>query len=212
MAQPNQESIQESSEDSTSPNSIQVFYHVLNKVLKIKKHEVVSISKWMKYMGYNNFTDLCVDRLIELNYIHDFSSYIVDGQYSALKLGTMNKLKLFIRWMSTRMKGTTLTPLTSQTSGSKKRQAFLSQHNDLLDEPVFESTETLLDQEKVASSHVHLLNLLLILLEASKDLPEFIFTFMTIILYLKTHLKMWINHVISVTPPAPLIVWVNPVD
>ena len=92
MAQPNQESIQESSEDSTSPNSIQVFYHVLNNVLKIKKHEVVSISKWMKYMGYNNFTDLCVDLLVELNYIHDFSSYIVDGQHSALKLGTMNKL------------------------------------------------------------------------------------------------------------------------
>ena len=92
-----------------------------------------------------------------------------------------------------------MTPLTSQTSGSKKRQVFLSQHNDLLDEPVIESTKTLLDQQKVDSSH---LNLLPILLEASKDLPEFIFTFMTIILHLITHLKIWINHVISVTPPA----------
>ena len=86
MAQPNQESIQESWEDSTSPNSIQVFYHVLNNALKTKKHEVVSISKWMKYMGYNNFTDLCVDLRFELNHIHVFSIYIVDGQYCALTL------------------------------------------------------------------------------------------------------------------------------
>ena len=34
-----------------------------------------------------------------------------------------------------------MTPLTSHTSGSKTRQAFLSQHDDLLDEPDLESTE-----------------------------------------------------------------------
>ena len=34
------------------------------------------------------------------------------------------------------------------------------------------------------------------------------FTFMTIILH---HLKMWINHVISLTPRAPLVVWMNQV-
>ena len=46
-----------------------------------------------------------------------------------------------------------LTPLTSHTPGSKTRQAFLSQHDDLLHEPVFESTkETLLDQDKFDSS------------------------------------------------------------
>ena len=47
---------------------------------------------------------------------------------------------------------TPMTPLTIHTPGSKTRQAFLSQHNDLFDEAVFESTETLLDQEKVDSS------------------------------------------------------------
>ena len=61
VAQPNQEYIQEYREDSTNPKSIHVFYHALNTVLKIKKHEVVTFSKWMKYMGYNNFTDLHVD-------------------------------------------------------------------------------------------------------------------------------------------------------
>ena len=33
------------------------------------------------------------------------------------------------------------------------------------------------------------------------------FTFMRILLYLITHLKLWINHVILVTPPTPLIVY-----
>ena len=104
MAKPNQDSIQESREESTSPNPIQVFYHVLSNVLKIKKHEVVSISKWIKYMGYNNFTDLCVDLLFELNQVHVFSKYIVDGQCCALTFGIMNKLKLLTRLMSTSMK------------------------------------------------------------------------------------------------------------
>ena len=44
---------------------------------------------------------------------------------------------------------TPMRPLTSQTSASKKRQAFLSQHDDLLGEPVFECTKTLLDHKKV---------------------------------------------------------------
>ena len=84
-----------------------MFHRVLNNVLHIKKHEVVSISKWMKYMGCNNFTDLCIDLCFELNHIYVFSNYIVDGQYCALEFGSMNKLKLFIMWMSTRMKDTT---------------------------------------------------------------------------------------------------------
>ena len=86
MAQSDQESIQESSKGSTNPNPIQVFHHVLNNVLNIKEHEVVSISTWMNYMNYNNFTDLCVDLPFELNHVHVISKYIVDGQYCALKL------------------------------------------------------------------------------------------------------------------------------
>ena len=140
-------------------------------------------------MGHNNFTDLCVDVLFELDHVQFFSNYVVDGQYCALKFGTMSKLKLFIRWMSTRTKdikfvlsakhllaltyedfnvfrqaelirisseptatppcpNRPMTSLTRHTSGSKKRQAFISQHDDLLDEPIFESTETLLVQKK----------------------------------------------------------------
>ena len=93
--------------DSVSPNSTQVILHVLNNVLKIKKDGVVSISKWMEYRGYDNFTDLCGDFLFELNHTLYFSDYRVDGQNCALKFGIMNKLKLFISWMSTRMREAT---------------------------------------------------------------------------------------------------------
>ena len=312
MAQPNQESIQESSKDSTTPNPIQVLHHVLNNVLKVKEHEVISISKWMKYMGYNNFTDLCVDLLFELNHVHVFSNYIVDGQYCALKFGTMNELKLFIKWMSTRMKDTTfelaaeyllaltyeefnvfrqedmirmsivdgqycalkfgtmnelklfikwmstrmkdttfehsaeyllaltyeefnvfrqedmirmsseptapppgpttpMTPLASQTSGSKRRQAFLSQCDDLLMnlflnllKPYLIKKRLILKQSSHFQSSSNSPG-------SKQDLLGFTFTFMTIILHLIIHLKMWINHAISVTPPAPLIAWMNQV-
>ena len=57
MAKPDHESFQESNEDSVSPNSMQVFCLVLNNVLKIDEDEAVSISKWMDYRGYTNFTD-----------------------------------------------------------------------------------------------------------------------------------------------------------
>ena len=86
---------------------MQVFHHVLKTVLNVDEDEVVSFSKWMEYRGYNNFTDLCGDFQFKLNHIYDFSDYRVDGQECALKFGTMNKLRWFISWMSTRMKETT---------------------------------------------------------------------------------------------------------
>ena len=100
MAQSDQESFR----NPVTPNSIQVFHHVLKTVLKIDEDVVVSSSKWMEYWGYNKFTDLCGDFPFVLNHIDDFSDYRVDGLKCALKFGTMNKLRWFISWMSTRMK------------------------------------------------------------------------------------------------------------
>ena len=87
---------------------MEVYHYVLSKVMDIKNEdEIESFSKWMIYRGYENFTDLYVDFHHELDHIHDFSDYRVDGLECALKFGTMNKLRLFISWMSTRMKDTT---------------------------------------------------------------------------------------------------------
>ena len=49
MTQPDHKSIQESNEDSISPNLMQVMQHVLNNVLKIDQDEIVSCPKWMEY-------------------------------------------------------------------------------------------------------------------------------------------------------------------
>ena len=104
MAQPFQESIQESSEDSPSSNSIQVIHHVLNNVLKITIVDRGSFPKWVEYMHYHNINELCGDLQFELKYIHDYSDYIVKGQNFELKFSTMNKIRSFISWMSTRKK------------------------------------------------------------------------------------------------------------
>ena len=98
MAECNEESIQESSEDSTSPNSIQVFHHVLNNILKIKEYEVASFQNWMSYLGYHNFLDLCLDFLPDLNDIYSCSCYTVEGQQCALKFDTINQLRMSINW------------------------------------------------------------------------------------------------------------------
>ena len=62
----------------------------------------------MKYVDYNSFKDLCIDFQTELKNIHSYSGHGVEGQQCALRSAAMNKLRLFIRWMSTRMKGITL--------------------------------------------------------------------------------------------------------
>ena len=60
-------------------------------------------------------------------------------------------------------------------------------------------------QHLVTLNPNHLLLWVNLILNPSK------FIFMTIIFHLITHLKMWIIHVISVTPPAPLKVCMNQV-
>ena len=107
MALSDYKSIQESKEASSSPKSMEVYHHVLNKVMDIKNEdEIGSFSKWMSYRGDENFIDLCVDFYCELDHIHDFNDYRGDGMKCALRFGTMNKLMLFTSWMSTRMKDT----------------------------------------------------------------------------------------------------------
>ena len=61
-------------------------------------------------MDYDNVNDLCDKLQFELKHIHDLSDYIGNGQNCAQKFSTMNKIKLFISWMSTRMKNKTMHP------------------------------------------------------------------------------------------------------
>ena len=58
-------------------------------------------------MDYHNINELCHDLQFELKHMHDYSEYIVIGQNCALTFCTMNRIKLFISWMSTTKKETT---------------------------------------------------------------------------------------------------------
>ena len=61
--------------------------------------EIQSFKHWMKYRGFETFTELCSAFSYMLDNIHDHNEYIFDGLRFALKSGTMNKIRLFIKWM-----------------------------------------------------------------------------------------------------------------
>ena len=123
MMQPYQQSSQGSSEKSPSSHSKQLLHHVLKNVLRITTDERVSFSKWMEYNHYHNIHELCEELPFGLKDLYDCSDYIVNGQHCVLKLSTMHKIKLFISWMLTRMKGNTF-KLSSQFFLSLKYQDF----------------------------------------------------------------------------------------
>ena len=103
MAQPDSESLQVS-KDTNSPRSMEVLQHVLQKVLDIKdEEENKSFSKWMKYRGSDNFTDIFADFCHILDRIHDYSELRADGWISVLKFSTMNKIRMFTSRMGTQM-------------------------------------------------------------------------------------------------------------
>ena len=104
MAHTNNESLLESKRDSSTSNSIAVYQHVLKTVMDIQNEdEIQSFSKWMIYRGMDTFSDLCADFYQILYQIHDYSDYRVDGQKCAQKFHTMNKIRMFISWMTTKM-------------------------------------------------------------------------------------------------------------
>ena len=106
MMQTYHQSIQESSEESHCLYP-QVIHHVLQNVMGLFVDEIVSFSKWMEYNDYLNIHELSEGVPCRLKDLHEYHEYIVDGQHFALKPFTMQKIKLFISWMSTRKKETT---------------------------------------------------------------------------------------------------------
>ena len=91
-------SSQGSSEDSPSSHPIQLIHHVFNNVMEVFATDRFSIPKWKEYMCYHNINELCDDLQFGLEYIHDYSDYIVNGQNCELKYSTMHKISQFIRW------------------------------------------------------------------------------------------------------------------
>ena len=83
---------------------MEVFQHIINKVMNIPNEDKIqSFKPWMSYRGFEISTDMHTAFSYMLDSIHDHSEYKVDGLRFALKFGTMNKLRLLIKWMTTSM-------------------------------------------------------------------------------------------------------------
>ena len=109
MAHTDHKSIQESKEGSASPSSMEGFQHIVNKEMGIQNEKKMqSFKQWMSYRGFEKFTDMCNAFSYMLDNIHDHSEHKFDGLRHALNFGTMNKLRLIIRWMFTSITDSTL--------------------------------------------------------------------------------------------------------
>ena len=115
--------MQESSNDSPSSNSIQVIHHVSSNVFQVSPIDRASVPKWIEYMYYHNINELCDDLQFELEYIHHYSDYNVNGKHCELKFSTMGTLSMLISWMSTREKENTF-HLSFQYHLSRTHQDF----------------------------------------------------------------------------------------
>ena len=58
-------------------------------------------------MHYHNINELCDDLQFELEYIHDYSDYIVNRQNCELNCFIMHRISMLIGWMSAKKKQTT---------------------------------------------------------------------------------------------------------
>ena len=87
-------------------------------------------------MHNHNINELCDDLQFELKHIHDYNDYIVNGQNFEVNFSTMNKMRMFISWMSSRKKETTF-QLSSQYLLSLTYQSF----NKFRQEDMFRMTK-----------------------------------------------------------------------
>ena len=101
MMQTYQQSSQGSSEKSPNSHSKQLLHHVLKNILSIDQDERVPFSKWREYHWVYHIHELRHNLQFKLDHIHDYNDYIVNGQHCALKVSTMNKLRLLINLMPT---------------------------------------------------------------------------------------------------------------
>ena len=100
MADTKHESIQGSKESSTSPRSMEVLHQIIYKVMHIKDdEEIQSFKHQMKDRGFETFKEMHNAFSYMLDNIHDHNEYKLDGSRFALKFGSMDKIRLLIKWV-----------------------------------------------------------------------------------------------------------------
>ena len=81
--------------------SMDVLQHDLKTIMDIKDfEEVESFSHWMSYRGFANVTDIFDTNYHIFHSIQDYSDYKLNGLRCSLTFCTMNKIRMFIKWMA----------------------------------------------------------------------------------------------------------------
>ena len=84
---------------------MEVLQHVLKTIMNIQDdEEVESFSHWMSFSGFTNFIDICKAYHHILHSIEDHNDYQLNGIRCSLTYCTMNKIRLFIKWMAIKSK------------------------------------------------------------------------------------------------------------
>ena len=92
------------SKDTNTSIPMEILQHVLKTVMNIKNdEEVESFSHWMSYRVFDNFTDICDTLYHILHIIQDYSEYKGNQLRCSLEFCTMNKIRMFINWMATKL-------------------------------------------------------------------------------------------------------------
>ena len=102
--------------------------HFLKTIMDIQDdEEVESFSHWMSYRGFANFTYICDTHYHILHRIQDYSDYKLNGIRCSLTFCTMNKIRMFIKQMATKLANDNL-KLQGDLLTSLTRELQIGQH------------------------------------------------------------------------------------
>ena len=84
---------------------MEILQHVLKTVMGIMDDEQIDFfSHWVSKRGFYSFTDICDHFHHDSEDIYNNTEYRVNGTKYQLKVNSMYKIEMFIKWMSERMK------------------------------------------------------------------------------------------------------------
>ena len=127
----NHKSFQESKDRNTfSP--IEALQHILKTIMDIKDDEQVKcFYDWMSYRGYENFGEIFDAYHHILNTVQDCSNYKLNGIRCSLSENTMNRLRMFIKWMTTKSEEDDIQPHDDLLTSLTREQFINFKHEDM---------------------------------------------------------------------------------
>ena len=120
------------SKGKTISIATEVLQHVLKTIMNIQDdEEVESFTHWMSFRGFANFTDNYDKYCHILHSILDPSDYKLNGIRCSLTCCTMSKLRMFNKWMATKLTNDDLKLHDDLLTSLTRKQFDNFQHEDI---------------------------------------------------------------------------------